>query len=160
MPEPTTLWNAIRPLVFIGWGIAAVRLALEFVAPDASMYVGVYYLMPIVLIAYSVKKRFDDLLFLRLMLGMLIVGVLVWGLPNFIAYSTAQFQGWEHGRFAAGRSEPLREGTAARLLAGISIAWKTSLVGTFWMAVWSFFATWIPGALRRRRGRAAAPAAT
>ena len=77
MSDSPSLWSLVRPLVFFGWAVAAVRFGMEFVVPDAAMWFGLYLAMPVALLHCGVTGRLDSLGFGRLCLGMLIVGVLV-----------------------------------------------------------------------------------
>jgi hypothetical protein len=109
------------------------------------MYIGVYYGMPIVLLIFAVLGTFKGVGWKRLALGMILTGVLVWGLPNVISYTTAQFLGWDHGRFGAGRGPAIAETSAGKVLTGLQIGGITSLVGAAWLIVWSTILIWLPG---------------
>ncbi len=154
---PRPLLAAIRPLLIAGWTIATVRLLLEFVAPGEAMWVGVYFFMPIVLIVHGFRGTFDDLRWPRVALAMFVTALLVWGLPNLVSYTIAQFAGWTHGRFTPNeRSAPIAETPGMKLVAGLMLAGGTSIAGSIWMIVCGTLFVWLPGFLRRRR---AAPAA-
>ena len=147
-----SLWNDVKPLVWFGWAVAAIRFALEFVAPQQAWYFGVYWLMPVALIYYGVQKKLDHLSWPRLALSMLIVGVLVWGLPNVIVYTTAQFQGWTHGRFTPQtQSAPIAATSAGKIQAGLVVGALTALGGSVWSIVWSTLVIWLPSYVRRRK---------
>ena len=152
-----SLWNDIKPLVFFGWVVAAIRFALEFVAPQQAWFFGVYWLMPIALIYFGVQHKLEHVAWPRLALSMVLLGVLVWFVPNAIAYTTAQFQGWSHGRFAPQtQSAPIAPTPGAKIGTGLTVAALTALGGSFWCIVWSTLVIWLPGYLRRRKQVAAA----
>ncbi len=145
------MWSVLRPLVFLGWAIAAGRFALEWIAPDASMYFGVYYVMPLVLLVFGLRGHFDGVGFWRLVLCMFLTAILVWGIPNSVSYTVAQFQGWTHGRFGPDRAPPIADTAGARILVGLSIGGLTALAGTVWMIGFSLFFAYLPARLRARR---------
>src|SRR5687768_17940927 len=85
-PPRRPLLTILRPLLWAGWAIAAIRLLLDAFAPDVSMYFGVYYGMPLVLVVAAFKGWLDDLTMPRFLLGMGVTALLVWGIPDVIAY--------------------------------------------------------------------------
>jgi hypothetical protein len=146
------LWKDVKPLVFFGWVVAAIRFALEFTAPQQAWYFGVYWLMPIALLYFGlVRHRLDHLSWPRLALAMILVGMLVWFVPNAISYSTAQFQGWTHGRFAPNvQSAPIAPTPVGKIRTGVVVGFLTGLAGSVWCIVWSTLLVWLPAYLRRR----------
>lgn len=146
-----TVIRGMAPLIFIGWGVAFVRLALEFLAPEMSLWFGVYYAMPIVYGIYGFgTTRFLDWPWLRILLGAVIAGFAIWSIPNSIAYTLAQFLEWEHGRFAADRSAPLQEATSAKLLAGVGVSLMTGIAGSIWSLFWMTLLIWLPAKRKRK----------
>ncbi len=143
----SSLWSQFKTLILIGWVIALVRLGLDAAAPGASMYFGVYYGMPIVLLFFSIMGKYKGVPWKRLALGMILTGVLVWGLPNLIAYTTAQFAGWDHGRFGEGRGPGISESAMGKVTVGLMTAGMTSFAGSIWMILWSTILIWLPGKL-------------
>ncbi len=149
----TSLWSNIRGLVFFGWAVAATRLLLDFVAPEQSMYVGVYYLMPVAYLYFGLRGKWDHLPWRQAALALVAVAFFVWFIPNFIAYSAAFLTGLEQGRFSPGNSGRLSgfEGPFMTILNGGWVAGITFLVGSAWSVVLGTLLIWLPGALRRRR---------
>ncbi len=137
---------AMAPLIFIGWAIAAVRLALDFAMPEVSLWFGVYYLMPVVFAFYGFRTtRFNGWPWLHILLAAVIAGVAVWTIPNSIAYTLAQFMGWEHGRFSEGRAPAVQDTSFAKLLTGVGVSFMTGLAGSVWSTVWMTLLIWLPG---------------
>lgn len=154
--DQPSLWSDIRGLVFFGWVVAATRLLLDFVAPEQSMYLGVYILMPLAYLYYGWKGRWDHLAWRRVAGSLLVVVFLVWFIPNLISYSTAYFVGLEHGRFSpenSGRRENF-QGPLMTILNGGMVAGATFLAGSVWSVTLGTLFTWLPGAMRRRQARA------
>lgn len=151
-----SLWQDIRGLVFFGWIVAATRLLLDFVAPEQSMYIGVYFLMPLAYLYYGMKGRWDHLSWRRTAFSLVVVVFLVWFIPNLISYSTAFFTGLEHGRFSpenSGRNLAL-QGPVMTVVNGAMVAGGTFLAGSVWSVSLGTLFIWLPGAMRRRQGRA------
>lgn len=150
--EKRGIWGEIKLLVFIGWAIAVIRLILDVAAPGISMWIGVYYLMPIALLYCSVKGMIR-LSWGRMALGMIIVGALVWAVPNMISYTLAQFQGWQFGRFAPDRAGPLAATAGAKLLTGCGTGAATGVAGSIWMIIWGTLLVWLPRYIKQRKGQ-------
>ena len=151
------LWKDAKPLIFFGWIVAAIRFLLEFSAPQLAWYFGVYWLMPIALLYFgTLRRRFDHLSWPKLALAMVLVGMLVWFLPNAISYTTAQFEGWTHGRFAPNvQSAPIAPTDFGKIRTGVVVGFLTGLAGSVWCIVWASLLVWLPVVLRRRRALAA-----
>ena len=151
-----SLWSDIRGLVFFGWAVAAIRLLLDFVAPEQSMFFGVYIMMPLAYLYYGLKGKWDHLPWLRVAGSLLAVVFLVWFIPNLISYTTAYFVGLEHGRFSPGNSGRRAhfQGPLMTILNGGMVAGATFLAGSVWSITLGTLFTWLPGAMRRRQGRA------
>lgn len=146
-----TLWPRIRGLVFFGWAVALIRFILEFTAPDYAMYIGVYFVMPVAYLYYGVTGRLDDLSWPRLALAMVMVAFFVWFIPNAISYTTAQFMGWQHGRFSA----DIAASAGGKILSGLGVAVVTFVGGALWSVVFGTLLTWLPGHRRRKKLMAA-----
>ena len=146
----------VRGLIYFGWVIAAIRFLLEFTAPDQSMYFGVYIIMPLAYLYYGIKGKLDDLTWPRLALGMVIVAFFVWFIPNCIAYTTAQFMAWDHGRFAAAQATPEAAATAiGKIMKGVGTAAITLVGGSVWSIVLSTLLIWLPGRRRKSKSQTA-----
>lgn len=151
---PVSLFRRMRPLILCGLAAAALRLALDFARLDAAMYVGVYWVMPIALVVAGMSRIYDDLRWRRLALGMLLVALCCWFVPNSISYTLAQFQGWTHGRFAPDPEHPIPKPESALGTIGIGLAigaMSAALGGTVWLLFWSTLLVWLPGRVRARR---------
>ncbi len=145
----SSLWSNIRGLVFFGWIVAAIRLLLDFVAPDQSMYIGVYWMMPLAYLYYGLKGKWDHLPWRWVAGSLLVVVFLVWFIPNWISYSTAALVRLDHGRFSA--VVELDSPVKTILNAGI-VAATTFGAGSVWSLSLGTLFIWLPGALRRRQG--------
>lgn len=143
-------WSRVCGLVIFGWIVAVIRFGLEIVAPEQSMFFGVYYGM---LAAYlCITGKLDDLSWPRLAEAMIMVAFLVWFIPNAISYTVAQFMGWQHGRFAA---ETLGDTASRKIISGVGTAVGTFVGGTLWSLVFGTLVIWLPGRRRKRQAQAA-----
>ena len=153
----SSLWPRVRPLVLFGWLVALIRFGIDAsVKPERSnpiFYVGVDVLMPIAYLVVGVKAIWDDIPWKKYPLIALMIGLLVWFLPNAIAYTTGRFLGWtarplpradrrDDGREARTRN---RDGPrhGGRRHARIAPAHDTLLI-------------WLPGNVRRKKRASAA----
>lgn len=96
------LFVELRPLILIGWFVAAVRFGLEFAFPDNEkipFMASVYVVMAALIMFCGMKGLLDHLVWKKLLRGCGILGVLCWGVPSLVTYTTAQVAGWDHGRF-------------------------------------------------------------
>ncbi|MCY3554148.1 MAG: hypothetical protein OXH56_02390 [Gemmatimonadetes bacterium] len=154
--DQPSLWSDIRGLVFFGWIVAATRLLLDFVAPEQSMFIGVYFLMPLAYLYYGLKGRWDHLAWRRVAGSLLVVVFLVWFIPNLVSYSTALFAGLDHGRFSPQNFVRVfdDEGPVMTILNGAMVAGGTFLAGSVWSVSLGTLFIWLPGAMRRRQARA------
>ncbi|MBM3265897.1 MAG: hypothetical protein FJY97_21105 [candidate division Zixibacteria bacterium] len=150
------MWSRIYGLVIFGWIIAVIRFALEITAPDQAMFFGVYYGMVVAYLYYGIKGKMDDLSWARLAQAMVMIALLVWFIPNAIAYSVAQFMGWQHGRFAEETSGPIQPTASGKIMSGVGTAFGTFIGGTVWSLVLGTLFIWVPGLLRKRARKSSA----
>ena len=165
----------ILPLILIGWIVSAIRLALDFMMPDSpfTMAFGVYYLLPLVIAYIGLTRRWGRISWGRMAISMVLVGFLVWGIWNSIAYTTGQFMEWGHGRFHAGcpllngdgslklgadglpmerdgRASAVQETFLAKLGAGLLHGLLSSLTGSIWCIGFGSVFIWVPTKLGAR----------
>ncbi len=152
--DQSSLWSNIRGLVLFGWMVAAIRLLLDFVAPDQSMFFGVYWMMPLAYLYYGLKGKWDHLPWRWVAGSLLVVVLLVWFVPNWISYSTAAFVGLDHGRFSAEASQTVieRDSPVKIILNAGIVSAATFGAGSVWSLSLGTLFIWLPGALRRRQG--------
>lgn len=148
-PLGPVLW----PLVYCGWGIGMVRLGLDAFAPDLAMLVGLYYLLPLVLIVFVVQGRFRDLGLGRVLLVALIAAPLISFPVNSLAYGAAQFAEWTHGRFAPERAPEIVDGVGLKIVWALGAGLGTSVAGTIWLTGWTLLVVGVPRLVRRLTGR-------
>jgi hypothetical protein len=152
MNEVPPLSRRLLPLVVIGWIVAAIRLTLEFQAPEQSMWFGVYYVMPILLIVIGLGRRWGPIGWVAMAATTSLLAVLVWGVPNSISYTLAQFLEWTHGRFEPEvRAAPIASEPLKKIGVGLLQGLLTSLAGAVWCTVAGTLFIWIPERWRRRR---------
>lgn len=144
-------WASVRGLVYFGWLIAAMRLLIEMVAPEQSRFIGVYYVMPAAYLYYGLNGKLADLAWPRLATAMVTVAFWVWFVPNALSYTTAQFMGWEFGRFAAASAGPIAATAGEKIGSGLVIASQTFVGGSLWSIVWGTALIWVPGRWRKRQ---------
>jgi hypothetical protein len=164
------LWPYLRPIVYLAWLVAAVRLAIDatlkpaiFAAPSM---VSVFYALPLLMIWTGIRGAWDSLPFPKMLAGFALLGLLCFGLPNFVSYTTAQFAGWTHGRFrppAPGkegfgedkeaRAAPIKETAAGKVGAGATIGFFTTISGFVWCTVTGALFIYIPARVRRKKTR-------
>ena len=162
MPAAMTtppLTQRIRALAVFGLAVGLIRYALEFVAPDAAMWFGLYYAMPVALLVVGVRRSWGDIRWLTLLGTMFVLCPIVWGISNSLAYTTGQFLGWQHGRFyyggpddPANRAAPIAATALGKLGWGLLQGLLTSIGGTVWCTAWGTLLVWLPARLRRRTG--------
>jgi hypothetical protein len=152
------LGQRIRGLVLLGLAVGLLRYALEFTASEHAMWFGVYYVMPVALLVVGVRGSWGDITWPRLLGSTAVMCLLVWGIPNTLAYTTAQLLGWQHGRFYAGdaegegaRAAPIAATIGGKIGLGLLQGLLTSLAGTVWCTMWGTLVIWLPARLRRRR---------
>ena len=177
--QPRSLWSRLKWIAVVAWAVAGVKFALEFREQEESILfalgssrwqaaIGVYYVMPVLLLIANLRGVFKGLGYGKLVLGMLLLAVLCWFVPNTIVYTTAQFKGWTHGRFAPGppkkadppavgevasklaeegppaRNAPVAKGTAGKILTGLGVAGGTTLFGFVWCFIWMNLLIYLP----------------
>ncbi len=182
---PRSLWSRVRWIVWILWIVAAIKLGLEFrEAEDPIAFefagirwqgsIGVYYVSFVLLVVAAIRGTFDGLRYGKLALSALLLAVLGWCVPNTVTYTTAQFQGWTHGRFqppvspeeaarleAAGevvpkeRSAPIAATPAGKLGTGLLVGLMTTIAGFLWTFLWIHLLVVLPRRFGRPRGASA-----
>lgn len=152
----------IRGLALVGLAVGLLRYGLEFLAPDAAMWFGVYYVMPVAILVVGLRRSWGDVRWPALLGSMAVLCLVVWGIPNTLAYTTGQFLGWQHGRFhyggpddPANRAAPIAATALGKLGWGVLQGLLTSVAGTIWCTAFGTLLIWLPARLRRRA--AAAP---
>ena len=145
-------WASARGLVFFGWLIAAMRLLLEIVAPEQARLFGVYYVMPAAYLYYGLNGKLDGLTWPRLAMAMITVAFYVWFVPNALSYTTAQFMGWQDGRFAVESAGPIAVTAGGKIVSGLKTASQTFVGGLLWSIVWGSALIWVPSRWRKRQG--------
>jgi hypothetical protein len=146
----------MRPIILFGLAVAAVRFALDAAKLDAALWIGVYFFMPVALLVAGLLRTYDDLPWRRLALGMLVVALCCWCVPNAISYTTAHLLGWQHGRFRPDPRFPVPESTLGKVGMGVGTGVGTAISGTIWLLFWGTLAVWLPGRIRRKRAASAA----
>lgn len=93
--------RGLKPVIYVTWIVAIARLVAEARTTDLNVVAmfSVYMTIAILFLFAGFTGVLDGLVWKRLLLGSVVLGVACWSLPNFVAYSVAQFQGWNHGRF-------------------------------------------------------------
>ena len=154
MGKPTASPPGIRRLVLIGLAIGGVRFVLEFLAPNQSMYFGLYYAMPVALLAIGLSNAWGSVRWLSLLRAMVFTAVIVWGTWNSVSYTTAQFLEWNHGRFSAlegdQRALPIAATAVGKIVLGVLQGLLTSIAGAIWLTTIGTLTIWLPGRLRNR----------
>ena len=159
MPPATTtppLRERLRPLVLLGLAIGLLRYAMEFVAPQHAMWFGVYYVMAAAILFVGITGKWGPIRWPVLLGTMALLCLIVWGIPNTVAYTTGQFLEWNHGRFHHGVDDPETRAAPIAATALGKIGWglvqglATSVAGTIWCTVLGTVFIWLPGRLRAR----------
>lgn len=93
--------SGLKPLIFVAWFVAAMRLVADACTTDLNFLgmLSVYGVIAFVFLYAGFSGILDALVWKPLLLGSVVLGVTCFFVPNTIAYSVAQFQGWNHGRF-------------------------------------------------------------
>lgn len=155
-PTPT-LRQRVLPLIVLGLTTGLVRYAFEFVAPDQAMWFGVYYVMAAAILVIGVRGTWGPVRWPTLLGTMALTCLVVWGVPNTLAYTTGQFLEWNHGRFHFGgpddptnRAAPIAATTLGKVGWGTLQGLLTSVAGTVWCTVLGTILIWLPGRLRAK----------
>lgn len=181
-PEP--LFSRLRPWILILWVVAAVRYFIDFREVDAPIvfatgpiqwtadWVSVNYVVVPLLLVMGFVGVFRGWSWGRCLKALALLAVLCWSIPNGIAYTTGQFQEWQHGRYRGqnlavvdgqtvtfeeddgppagatdvrmARTMPLGETTAEKLTRGVGIGLVTVLAGFIWMFLWFHLFVYLP----------------
>lgn len=154
-----TLRERILPLVVIGWLLAATRLVLDFTVPEwpLTMFIGLYYGMPVVLLWVGATGRWGTIGWRRMAFSLFVACALIWGVWNSVAYTVGQFMEWEHGRFFPGgpeqeaRASAVADSIPGKLGAGLLHGLLSSLASTVWCTVFGTLFIWLPAKRRANR---------
>ena len=157
MPPTPPLAARLRPLLLLGLPIAGLRYVAEFVAPEHAGWFGVYYAMALAIAVLGVRRSWGPIRWRALLGTMALLAVVVWFVPNLIAYTTGQFLGWNHGRFhyggpgdPANKAAPIAATTLGKIGTGAFVALLTTVAGTVWCTLWGTLLIWLPGRLGRK----------
>ncbi|MCA8948507.1 MAG: hypothetical protein KDE27_03345 [Planctomycetes bacterium] len=155
-PTPS-LGARLWPLAILGLAIGAVRYALEFSRAEATMYFGVYYAMPLAFLVIGVGGLWGRIRWPALLGTVALLCLIVWGIPNTVAYTTGQFLEWHHGRFyyggpddPANRAAPVAASALSKIGWGALQGLLTAVAGTIWCTLWATALIWLPAKLRER----------
>lgn len=115
--------------------------------------------MPVVLLVIGVRGTWGTIRWLTLLGTMAAMCLLVWGIPNTLAYTTGQFLEWNHGRFHHAvegdpertRAAPIAATALGKIGLGVMQGALTSVAGTLWCTLMGTVMIWLPGRLRARR---------
>jgi hypothetical protein len=153
-----SLAQRLKPLVIFGSTVAAIRLALDATAPDfvVTMHFGLYYLMPVAMLVIGLQGRWGPVRWTTMAGTMIILGFVVWGVWNSIAYTTGQFMEWTHGRFYPGegqdheaaRAAPPAATATAKIGFGLLHGLLSSITSSIWCIGFGTVLIWLPGRLR------------
>jgi len=94
-------FQALNPIIYVAWIVAVLRLITEALTTDLNIIgmMSVYMTTWVLLLYCGFTGLLDTLVWKKLFLGAGILAVCCWFVPNTIAYTVAQFQEWDHGRF-------------------------------------------------------------
>ena len=76
------LAKRLLPLVLYGWVIGGIRYAMEFLAPEQAMYVGLYYFMPLALAWVGLRRRWGAVRWTQMTVTMVALSFLTWFVWN------------------------------------------------------------------------------
>ncbi len=140
-------------LTLLGWAVASVRFTLDFMAMEQAMWFGVYYAMPPALAWVGLRGRWGAISWRSMATTTAVLGLVIWGIPNAISYTTGQFLEWTHGRFEPGvRATSIAAHEFGKLGWGLLQGLLTAIAGALWCTAWGTLLIWLPG---RRRSRSA-----
>lgn len=156
MPPTPPLRQRLLPLVVLGLAVGLARYAMEFVAPEHAMWFGVYYVIGATIVLIGLTGKWGAIRWPALLGTMALMCLIVWGIPNTLAYTTGQFLEWKHGRFHYGgpddptnRAAPIAATTIGKIGWGVLQGLLTSVAGTIWCTILGTVFIWLPGRLRR-----------
>lgn len=94
-------FQALKPIIYAAWIVAILRLITEALTTDLNIVamMSVYMTIWVLLLYSGITGLLDQLVWKKLFVGAGILAVCCWFVPNSIAYTVAQFQEWNHGRF-------------------------------------------------------------
>lgn len=143
------LGQRLKPLVIFGYIVAAIRLALDAVAPEflLTMHFGLYYLMPVAILVIGLRRTWGPVRWRTTAGTMIVLAFLVWGVWNSIAYTTGQFMEWTHGRFAPARASPPAVTAMAKIGLGLLHGLLSSLTSSIWCIGFGTVFIWLPARL-------------
>lgn len=152
-PVPALLARLL-PLLQVGFAVGALRYACEFIAPDYSMWFGLYYVMPVALLVIGLRGSWGDVPWRTVAGTAFLAGLICWGVWNSIAYTTGQFMEWNHGRFfndptgETTRAAPVAATTMGKIGWGLAQGGITGVIGGIWCVVFGTILVWLPAKLR------------
>jgi hypothetical protein len=91
----------VLPIVFVCWVVTGLRLLFEGLTTDLNVVAmfSLYMAIAVIFLFAGFTGVLDHLVWKPLLLGSVVIGLACFFVPNSIAYSVAQFKGWQHGRF-------------------------------------------------------------
>lgn len=120
------------------------------------MWFGVYYVIGATIVLIGLTGKWGAIRWPALLGTMALMCLIVWGIPNTLAYTTGQFLEWKHGRFHYGgpddptnRAAPIAATTIGKIGWGVLQGLLTSVAGTIWCTILGTVFIWLPGRLRR-----------
>lgn len=101
MSTLTRTISILKPVIFVSWVVALGRLVAEACTTDMNFLgmLSVYGVIAFLFLYSAFTGAFDALGWKGVFVGSLVLTVSCLFVPNAIAYSVGQFQGWNHGRF-------------------------------------------------------------
>jgi hypothetical protein len=91
----------VLPIVLVCWVVTGLRLLFEGLTTDLNVVAmfSLYMAIAVIFLFAGFTGVLDHLVWKPLLLGSVVIGLACFFVPNSIAYSVAQFKGWQHGRF-------------------------------------------------------------
>jgi hypothetical protein len=91
----------VLPIVLVCWVVTGLRLVFEGLTTDLNVVAmfSLYMTIAVIFLFAGITGVLDHLAWKPLLLGSVVIGLACFFVPNSIAYSVAQFKGWQHGRF-------------------------------------------------------------
>lgn len=152
--EQSTL-NAIGPLLIVAALLAMARIVLESLEVEAARYVGVYYLMPVVLLVFGQLRPWTRG-WKNLAKGIALLGLLVFLPFNIGSYVAANFDGLSGMRYGEDRmmtaakaaeflaGDPESPSEVERVFGGVATGLITGLVNSLWCLIFATVFVWRP----------------